>query len=72
MADSSVKRKTFTSSEVKNRWNKQHYKQVSCQLNKELVHQGQEKLKSDGISKSEFIRNAIKAYLKTGEEAEKK
>lgn len=52
-----------TSSEVKNRWNKAHYKQVATQLDKELVERWEEKLKADNISKAEFIRNAIKSYL---------
>ena len=56
-----------TSSEVKNRWNKQHYKQVACQLDKALVTKWEEKLKKDSISKSEFIRNAIIDYLKAEE-----
>lgn len=52
-----------TSSTVKNRWNKAHYKQIAVQLDKELVSKWEESLKSDGITKSEFIRNAIKKYL---------
>ncbi len=52
-----------TSSAVKNRWNKAHYKQVAVQLDKNLVACWEEKLQSDKISKSEFIRNAIKEYL---------
>lgn len=55
-----------TSSAVKNRWNKAHYKAVSVQLDKELVYRWEEKLKADGVGKSEFIRNSIKKYL--GEE----
>lgn len=52
-----------TSSAVKNRWNKAHYKQVTAQLDKELVARWEEKLAADGIGKSEFIRRAIKQYL---------
>lgn len=52
-----------TSSAVKNRWNKAHYKQVTAQLDKDLVARWEEKLQADGIGKSEFIRNAIKKYL---------
>lgn len=55
-----------TSSAVKNRWNKAHYKQITVQLDKELVLLWENKIKQQGISKSEFIRNAIKKYL--GEE----
>ena len=52
-----------TSSAVKNRWNKAHYKQITVQLNKNLVSVWEEKIKSQSITKSEFIRNAIKNYL---------
>ncbi len=55
-----------TSSAVKNRWNKAHYKQITVQLDKELVMRWEEKIKSESITKSEFIRNAIKKYM--GEE----
>lgn len=55
-----------TSSAVKNRWNKAHYKQISVQLDKDLVARWEERLQADNIGKSEFIRNAIKEYL--GEE----
>lgn len=55
-----------TSWQVKAKYNKKVYKSVSAQLPKELVYRWEEKLKADGIGKSEFIRNAIKQYL--GEE----
>lgn len=52
-----------TSSAVKQRYNEKVYKQVNVQLKKELVEQWTEKLQNDGISKAEFIRNAIEEYL---------
>lgn len=52
-----------TSWQVKAKYNKKVYKSVSVQLDKELVARWEEKLKADGIGKSEFIRNAIKEYL---------
>lgn len=52
-----------TSSAVKNRWNKAHYKQISVQLDKELVQRFENKLKAENITKAEFMRNAVKEYL---------
>ena len=57
-----------TSSLVKNAWNKKHYKQVATQLPIELVEEWEAKLKLEGITKADFIRNAIKLYLKKAEE----
>ncbi len=55
-----------TSWQVKAKYNKKVYRTVSAQLDKNLVAKWEEKLKTDNIGKSEFIRNAIKAYI--GEE----
>lgn len=52
-----------TSWQVKAKYNKKMYKSVAAQLDKDLVARFEEKLKDDGIKKSEFIRSAIKAYL---------
>lgn len=52
-----------TSWQVKARYNKKVYRNVSAQLPKELVARWEEKLQVDGMGKSEFIRNAIKQYL---------
>lgn len=52
-----------TSSAVKRKYNNRVYKQVKVELNKELVESFENKLKSDGISKAEFFRQAIKQYL---------
>ena len=52
-----------TSWQVKAKYNKKVYKRVVADLPKELVAEWEEKLKEDGIGKSEFIRNAIKNYL---------
>lgn len=57
-----------TSSAVSYRYKKKVYKRVVADLPKELVARWEEKLTTDGIGKSEFIRNAIKSYLReTGE-----
>ena len=54
-----------TSSSVIQRYKNKVYKRVVADLPKELVAEWEEKLEKDGIGKSEFIRNAIKEYLKT-------
>lgn len=53
-----------TSWQVKAKYNKKVYKSISAQLPKDLVSRWEEKLKADGIGKTEFIRNAIKTYLR--------
>ncbi len=52
-----------TSAKVIQRYKNKVYKRVVADLPKELVALWEEKLKTDGIGKSEFIRNAIKEYL---------
>ena len=52
-----------TSSRVKNNWNRKHYKSVQAFLPIPLVEEWEEKLKSEGISKAEFIRKNIENYL---------
>lgn len=52
-----------TSYEVIQRYKNKVYKRVVADLDKGLVARWEEKLKADGIGKSEFIRNAIKEYL---------
>lgn len=55
-----------TSSQVIQRYKNKVYKRIVADLPKDLVARWEEKLQTDNIGKSEFIRNAIKAYL--GEE----
>lgn len=52
-----------TSWQVKAKYNKKVYKRVVADLDKNLVAKWEEKLQTDGIGKSEFIRQAIKKYL---------
>lgn len=52
-----------TSSKVIQRYKNKVYKRVVADLPKGLVARWEEKLEADNISKSEFIRNAIKEYL---------
>lgn len=55
-----------TSSKAIQRYKDKVYKRVVADLPKDLVARWENKLQSDNIGKSEFIRNAIKSYL--GEE----
>lgn len=55
-----------TSSQVIQRYKNKVYKRVVADLPKDLVARWEERLQADNIGKSEFIRNAIKAYM--GEE----
>lgn len=55
--------KTKTSTEVKNRWNKAHYKKIIIQLDSGLIDRFREKCKRDGIAQAAIIREAIKNYL---------
>ncbi len=52
-----------TSSAVKNRWNKERYKQIAVKLDKDLVTEWENAISENGITKAEFIRNAIVEYL---------
>lgn len=52
-----------TSWQVKKRYNDKVYKRIAVDLDKELVEAWESHIKQDGISKSEFIRNAIRNYL---------
>lgn len=55
-----------TSPKVIQRYKNKVYKRVVADLPKDLVARWEKKLQDNNIGKSEFIRNAIKAYL--GEE----
>ena len=52
-----------TSSQAIQRYKNRVYKRVVADLPKDLVARWEEQLQADNIGKSEFIRNAIKAYL---------
>lgn len=58
-----TKRKTKTSSAVKNRYNKKHYKQIALSIPLELAEQFNAKTKQLGDTKSSVLRKAIEAYL---------
>lgn len=46
-----------------NSYRKNHYKQLSVHLDPALVDSFKEKLKKDGISYPDFMRNLINEYL---------
>jgi metal-responsive CopG/Arc/MetJ family transcriptional regulator len=52
-----------TSSAVIYRYKQKHYKRIVADLDREVVERWEERLKAEGIGKSEFIRNAILSYL---------
>ncbi len=53
-----------TSSQVKQRYNQKTYRLFGANISKELAESFTEQLKKDGISKAEFIRNAIENYFR--------
>ena len=53
------KRKTHTSSAVKNRYNKKNYKNFRAAIKPELYERIDESLKQEGISRPEFLLRAI-------------
>ena len=58
-----TKRKTTTSSAVKNRYNKKVYSSISVKLPKDLVSEFREKCAEAGDSQAQFIKEAIERYL---------
>lgn len=52
-----------TSYEALKRYRDKALKKVTIDLRKELAEEWEEKLKADGLSKAEFLRNAINQYL---------
>lgn len=58
------KRKTRTSSTVKNRYNKKTYRQFATQIKPDLSSRIDAYTKSQGISKPQFLRQAIEALDK--------
>lgn len=53
-------RKTHTSTEVKQRWNKMHYDSITFTVQKGARSEVQELAESGGVSVSEYIRQAIR------------
>lgn len=59
------KRKTKTSSTVKNRYNKKVYSPIGVMLPKELVAQFKEKCKEVGVSQAQIVKKAIEDFLRS-------
>lgn len=57
------KRKTKTSSTVKNRYNSKVYSPVTAMLPKDLVVQFKEKCKEVGVSQAQVVKKAIETFL---------
>lgn len=58
-----TKRKTHTSSAVKQRYNDKVYGKVSVALPKDLVARFKAKCITDGVSQAQIVKQAIEAYL---------
>lgn len=58
------KRKTKTSSAVKNRYNKKVYDQIAIKIPKELASAFKEKCIADEVSQAQVLKKAIEEYLK--------
>ena len=57
-----------TSWQVKDKYDKKAYSRITLKLKKELVAAFDEKIASEGTTRTEVLRNAIKEYLKEQEQ----
>lgn len=53
-----------TSWQVKDRYNKKHYKRIVADLPIELVEEFKSKCKAEGVSQAEVIKNALEKFVK--------
>ena len=58
------KRKTKTSSAVKQRYNEKTYGNISVFLQKDLVEAFKKKCVAEGISQAQVVREAVEEFLK--------
>lgn len=58
-----MKRKTTTSTEVKNRYLKKAYDQIIIRVPKDTASAFKEKCKAEGISQAEILKDAINEFL---------
>lgn len=63
-----AKRKTHTSTEVKNRYNNKVYSQLAVKLPKDLVSDFKEKCTAEGVPQARIIKKAIEDFLKNTDE----
>ncbi len=57
------KRKTTTSSAVKNRYNAKAYERITVCVPKELGEAFKEKCAAEGISQAQILKKAIEEYM---------
>lgn len=57
------KRKTKTSSAVKNRYNQKTYTAVTAMVNKDIAAAFKAKCAAEGISQAQIIKKAIEEFL---------
>lgn len=57
------KRKTKTSSEVKNRYNKKVYDSITVRVPKDLAQAFKQKCNEQGISQAQIVKKAINDFL---------
>ena len=57
------KRKTKTSSVVKDRYNKKVYEQIAVRVPKEMATEFKTKCEREGISQAQVIKDAIKSFM---------
>ncbi|MBR2587438.1 ribbon-helix-helix protein, CopG family [Candidatus Saccharibacteria bacterium] len=57
------KRKTKTSSAVKNRYNQKTYTAVTAMLHKDLAQAFKERCKETGTSQSQVVKEAVERFL---------
>lgn len=61
-----TKRKTKTSSAVKNRYNKKVYDSISIKVPKQLAEDFKAKCVETGISQSQVLKKAMEEFIKGG------
>lgn len=63
MTEDKGKRKTKTSSAVKNRYNAKVYGTIKIMVDKELVERFKQKCRDDGVSQAQVLKKAMEEYL---------
>ena len=62
--ESTAKRKTTTSTEVKRRYNDKAYSKIQAELPKELVQEFRARCAESGISQASVIKKGIETFLR--------
>jgi uncharacterized protein (DUF4415 family) len=69
---SGTKRKTTTSTAVKQRYIKKMYSPITVRLPKELVSEFRQSVKSNGFTIAEVVRNAVTQFIAEHSQDDKK